>query len=907
MHSQKAISILVLLPLLFSGCSAGRTGFGKAEQLERDGNLDAALVKYSEVAAANPNVGEYRVRLLSVTEAAAKAHYKKGNAFFAQKSYDDALREYQTAYGLDPTNVQAKLQADLVLKLRNAQTYAQEGAEFEKNRKPREAMVAYQHALEFEPTNKQTRDALNRLIAGKRQKLDGYELNLKSTKPITLKFKDAKLKEVFNILSQLSGINFVFDEAVKDVNISLFLENGTFQQAMEIITGTQKLGKKVLNESTILLYPKTPDKTKQYEELFLQTFYLNKLDAKKAVNLVRTMLQVKKIYVNEELNALVIRDTPEVIEVARKILEANDVPDAEVLLDVEVFELSKKNAENFGLFLSRYAVSMAVTPPQSTNGQFFADSLSAVSTTPATAGSTTTTAGPSNLLNFFTYRGYNGYLTVPNATFNFGKTLSNGETLANPKIRVKNREKAKFNVGTRVPITTTSSPTGGGVSVNVQYVDVGVKVNAEPVIQLNNEVAIKLGLEVSSILSKEAVGSDKATTVVTIGTRNLDTVLSLKDGETSIIGGLIQKNKTQSKDKIFLLGDIPFLGSLFTNTNDAQDKSELLLAITPRIVRGVTVPENEVAAFWSGREDEPSSNKPYSSFAQDADLPAEAPAATAPASAGTAIPSALGPAAAAAAATDASAVVATPALPAAVIPPQPGRQVLSAPTPLFPNPPAQPQTAKPVTAQPEVPRSQLFPGPPAPETSAPAAPGQIGPMPGAPTPAAPAPGAAKPVAPVPAAPLSGAPAAPVNKKSVASPTTKVLLSLNVPSSVRLNDQFTVQVNASEVQNLYNAVFTVTFDPKKLEVVTQSEGTLLKQNGAVTGLQAFTDKNKGELWMSQSRVNGAEGASGSGVLASVTFKAIGKGAVGVGLANTSFSTKAGDQIPVTAFKSIVEVK
>jgi general secretion pathway protein D len=918
MHSQKAISILVLLPLLLFGCSAGRTGFGKAEQLERDGNLDAALVKYSEVAAANPNVGEYRVRLLSVTEAAAKAHFKKGNAFFAQKSYDDALREYQTAYGLDPTNVQAKLQADLVLKLRNAQTYAQEGAEFEKNRKPREAMVAYQHALEFEPTNKQTRDALNRLIAGKRQKLDGYELNLKSTKPITLKFKDAKLKEVFNILSQLSGINFVFDEAVKDVNISLFLENGTFQQAMEIITGTQKLGKKVLNESTILLYPKTPDKIKQYEELFLQTFYLNKLDAKKAVNLVRTMLQVKKIYVNEELNALVIRDTPEVIEVARKILEANDVPDAEVLLDVEVFELSKKNAENFGLFLSRYAVSLAATPPSST-GSFFADSLSAVTTTPTTGSTTTAAATPSNLLNLFTYRGYNGYLTVPNATFNFGKTLSNGETLANPKIRVKNREKAKFNVGTRVPITTTSSPTGGGVSVNVQYVDVGVKVNAEPVIQLNNEVAIKLGLEVSSILSKEAVGSDKATTVVTIGTRNLDTVLSLKDGETSIIGGLIQKNKTQSKDKIFLLGDIPFLGSLFTNTNDAQDKSELLLAITPRIVRGVTVPENEVAAFWSGREDEPSSNKPYSSFAQDAELSAELPAAVAPASAGTALPSAYGPAAAAAAATDASAVVATPALPAAVIPPQPGRQVLSAPTPLFPNPPAQPQAAKPVTTEPEVPRSQLFPGPPAqapanampgapaPGTSAPAAPGQVGPMPGAPTPAAPAPGAAKPVAPVPAAPLSGAPAVGAVKKSVASPTSKVLFSLNVPSSVKLNDQFTVQVNASDVQNLYNAVFTVTFDPKKLEVVTQSEGALLKQNGAVTGLQAFTDKNKGELWMSQSRVNGAEGASGSGVLASVTFKAIGKGAVGVGLANTSFSTKAGDQIPVTAFKSIVEVK
>ena len=598
MHRLRSISTLMLVALAISGCSAGRTAFSNAEKLERSGNLDGALVKYAEVAAANPDVSEYRVKLLNVTDAAAKAHFRKGEAFFAVKNYDEALREYQSAYAMDPTHLTAKTQADLVLRLRNAQTYYLEGVDFEKNRKPREAMIAYKHALEFDPSDKGIKEALERLIAGKRQKLDGFELNLKSTKPITLKFKDAKLKDVFSILSQLSGINFVFDEGVKDVNITLHLENGSFQQAMELITGMHKLDKKILNESTIIIYPKTPDKVKQYEELYLQTFYLNKLDAKKAVNLVRTMLQVKKIYVNEEANALVIRDTPQVIEVARKILEANDVPDAEVLLEVEVFELSKQNAETFGMLLSRYGVSMGVTTPQS---KFLSDSL--VSTTTTTTGTTTTVADTGNLLNAWSLRGYNGYLTVPSATFNFGKTLANGETLSNPKIRVKNREKAKFNVGTRVPITTTSSPSGGGVSVNVQYVDVGVKVNAEPTIQLNNEVSIKLGLEVSSILQRDTIGTDQATTVVTIGTRNLDTVLSLKDGETSIIGGLIQKTDTDSKNKVFLLGDIPFLGSLLSNTNKSGEKRELLLAITPRIVRGVTVPDDDIAAFWSGREE----------------------------------------------------------------------------------------------------------------------------------------------------------------------------------------------------------------------------------------------------------------------------------------------------------------
>jgi general secretion pathway protein D len=979
MH-KRPMYTLMLATLVVSGCSSGRTTFGKGEKLERDGNLDAALVKYAEAASANPDVAEYRAKFLNTTNAAARAHAKKADAFLAMKNYDEALREYQTAAAMDPTLIQARLQAELVLKLRNARTYFQEGMDFEKSNKPREAMVAYTHALEFQPDNKEAKDSLNRLVAGKRQKLDGYELNLKSTKPITLKFKDAKLKEIFSILSQLSGINFIFDEAVKDVNITLYLENATFQQAMEVITGMQKLEKKVLNESSIIIYPRTPDKLKQYEELFVQTFYLNKLDAKKAVNLIRTMLQVKKIYVNEEMNALVIRDTPEVIEVARKILEANDVPDAEVLLEVEVFELSKQNAENFGLALSRYAVTGVATPPGSST--FFADTLNSVTTTSTTQ--TTTAATPSNLLHLFEYKGYNGYLTVPNATFNFGKTLGNAETLSNPKIRVKNREKAKFNVGTRVPITTTSSPSTGGINVNVQYVDVGVKVNAEPTIQLNNEVSIKLGLEVSTITDRSTVGTDQATTLVTIGTRNLDTVLSLKDGETSIIGGLIEKKKTDSKQKISILGDIPYLGPLFTSTTDSAQKSELLLAITPRIVRGVTVPDNEVAAFWSGREEEPSSHKPYSSFTMDPELPLAvggpaaltaqaglpvpageqgvvashaalkrreaanaaaaqaaatpalpapaaaapgAPATPAPAATAPAAPAAPAPAAAAAPAPAAAAPQApapapgvnatapapapVPAAKAAAPAPAGAAPAGQQPTPAGPQvPPAGPQ---PAPAGPTGPTGPVMapapaaPVPPAPAMpaapAAPAAPAPVTPAAPAPvTPAAPAP--VMPAAPAPAAPAPAtqAPAAAENPAAAG----KVSLNIAAPASVKVNDQFEIVINAANAQNLYNAVFVLTFDPTKLQVVTQSEGNFLKQDGSPISFQAFAANKRGELWLSTARL-GVTGATGSGAIASVVMRAIAPGGASVGFSNVNFSTQAGASIPVMPFKSIVEVK
>ncbi|GAB7027275.1 secretin N-terminal domain-containing protein [Geotalea toluenoxydans] len=633
MHPIKQLPTIILGLAILAGCAGGRSALSNAEKLEREGRLDEAVLKYAEVSGANPDVGEYRVRFLQASAAAAKKHMKKGEEFLAADKYDEALREYQTAFALDPSLQQAKQQSDLVIRLRNSLVYLKEGEEFEKSRKPKEAIRSYQKALEFNQKNEAAKNAVERLLKSKKPKMDGYELNLKSNKPLTLKFKDAKIKEVFNIISQLSGINFVFDEGVKDQNFSIYLENATFQQALDIICGVNKLGKKVLNENTIIIYTKSPEKTKQYEELIVQTFYLNKLDAKKAVNLIRTMLQVKKIYVNEEMNALVIRDTPEVIEVAQKILDANDVPDAEVVLEVEVIEISKGNVENFGLALSQYAVSTAAAKEGAST--FLSDVL--VPPTTTSSSTTPSTTNTDNLLNLFRWRGFNGFLTVPNATFNFGKTLSNGETLANPKIRVKNREKAKFNVGTRVPITTTSTNgTSIGVNVNVQYVDVGVKMNAEPTIQLNNEVSIKLSLEVSSILSKDKIGdASSLTTVVTIGTRNLDTVLSLKDGETSIIGGLIQDSKTKGKRKVMILGDIPIIGPLLSSNDNSNSKSELVLAITPRVVRSISVPEGDAAGFWSGKEDEPSLSKPYSSFVQEPELvpavqttplpPAEAP------------------------------------------------------------------------------------------------------------------------------------------------------------------------------------------------------------------------------------------------------------------------------------------
>lgn len=603
------ITTLICIMLISSGCSSASRSFSKGEEMEAEGRYEEAMYSYADAFGKDPETKRYRLRYLKARETAANQRFNAGSNMFSKGDYASAVLEFQAAVALDPTNALYKQQAELSAKLKDAHSAYQEGVEFEKNNKLKEAALAYARALELQPENKEFNVARKRVNELRTKKAEGNLLNLKSAKPITLKFNNAKLKDVFSIITRLSGINFVFDDAVKDQPVTINLEMATFQQTLELLTDMFKLGRRIANENTVVIYPRTPDKIKQYEEMQIRTFHLNYLDAKKAINLIRGLIQVRKIHVVEESNSLVLRDTNEVVQVVERILETNDIAEPEVILDVEVIEVSDKNTHNLGLLLSNYNVQLGGFSPY---GKLLANSLTSVST--SSTGSTTTSADITNLVKTFSLQGYSGFVTVPSAQYNFGKTLAKGEVLSNPKIRVKNKEKSKFTVGTRLPITTTSTTgTTGGYSVNVQYVDVGVKLSAEPNIQLNNEISIKLSLEVSSMLSRDKVGVDGATTVVTIGTRNLETVLSLKDGETSIIGGLIQNTKSDNETKVFLLGDIPLIGPLLSNNDASKDKTELVLAITPRLVRGITMPQGKLLSFASGKEDNPSLDIPLAS------------------------------------------------------------------------------------------------------------------------------------------------------------------------------------------------------------------------------------------------------------------------------------------------------
>lgn len=832
--------IFLLVIFMLSACaSPAKRNFEAAEKLETDGKFEEAMYSYAESFKNDPTMNDARMRFFKMREKAANEHFKQGTSLTEKGDYIAALTEFQSAQGIDSTQGRFNQQIEISKRYRDAQMAFQEGRDFEKGSKFKDAHRQYIRAAELFPNNKEYQAALERIIKLRKSKLEGYELRLKSEKPITLKFKDAKMKDVFNILTQLSGINFVFDDGIKDAAISIYIENASFRQALDLLTNMNKLGTKNLNETSMLVYMNSPEKSKQYDDMVLRTFHLNYLDAKKAINLIRTMIQVRKAYVNEDSNSIVVRDTEDVVNVVEKILDANDLPEAEVVLDVEVIEVSDKNAENIGLLLSNYNVQLGAFSP---DNKLMATSLTGATTT-VTAGATNITTGGgdvSNLVQAFTMKGFGGYVTVPNATFNLGKTLAKGEVLSNPKIRVKNKEKAKFNVGTRVPITTTTM-NGVQSQVNVQYVDVGVKVNAEPTIQLNNEISIKLNLEVSSILTKEKVGSDGLTTVVTIGTRNIETVLSLKDNETSIIGGLIQRSDGNDKTKMYLLSDIPLIGPLFTNTNSSKDKTELMLAITPRLIRGVPVPLPGLASFGSGKEDHPSLIRAMSSFDQEPEFEGDA--------------------------------VKKPVVNKSVQSPVGTNKSVVTP-PVITNRQGQPVSANVVVKSVEV-------TPPAKDKLNKSL------------------------------PLTELPkAVPINPADslipVSEPPKRTLLQIAAPPSTSVGQQFKVDINITDVKDLADAPFVLSYDPVFVDFISITEGDFLKKNKGTT-FSSKTDSATGTLSVSISRTKGDSGASGSGTLATISFRAKNQGAANFAFKNSSFISGYGAALNVLQFSTAVDIR
>jgi general secretion pathway protein D len=569
-----------MLTALLAAC-AGSQAYQRGERFAQRGEWDLAVKEYREANRRDPRDIEYRSALLRAEETAATQHYKKARNFLKERKLDQAIVELQQALYLNPTNAAIQGALKSALDVKQAEEHYRASLTFVELGKLGEAVSELGQAVELDPENAKYLDALDKLQKKRAEVEPDDALTLASDKAITLNFKNTNIKDVFEFLSKLSGINILFDEEVKAQPVTVFVKDVSFQYALNLLLSTNKLFMKKVSADTIIIIPKNKSKVDQYQDLVVKTFYINNAKSKELVNLIRSMLDIKKVYVNEIQNSITVRDTPEKLKLVEKVIAANDLKEAEVILDVEILEISRSNSLKYGW-------------------NFTNPGLSSSASIQATDGSTSGGIALSELRNLSKS---NVFVTLPGVVVNLIKQDSDAQTLANPRVRVLNNKQAKFHIGDKIPVQTSTiqSTQVGQVTSTFEYKDVGIKLNIEPTVHLNNTVTMKLGLEISTLGDQVDLGSGQKP--FRFGSRSTDTLINLRDGETVIIGGLIKDEERKSRIKVPLLGDIPILGKLFSSNDDGTIKTDILMSITPNIVRNMELPDKDNQAFWSGTEE----------------------------------------------------------------------------------------------------------------------------------------------------------------------------------------------------------------------------------------------------------------------------------------------------------------
>lgn len=566
------IIIVFLVAILLAGC-AGETAYRDGMGLLADGKAEAGLAKLEEATREDPDNLRFRMDLQAQRSAIIYRLLTSASNERAAAQIDDAEKIYRRVLALDPANERAAAEIKSIARERRHRPIIEKAVEFLGKRDP-EGALAILRPIEAETPNNPELLDLKRKIAElqAKQELAAPILNASNGKLISLEFRDANLKIVFEALSRSAGVSFILDKDVKpDLRTTIYLRQATLEDAIELLLQTNRLDKKVLNRNTVLIYPNTPEKQKDYREMVVRGFYLANADVKQTQAMIKGLLKTRDIFIEEKLNLLIMRDTPEAVRMAERLIAMHDLGEPEVMLDVEIMEIKRSRLLELGI----------QWPNQLTLA-------------PLASGTTLTMYDLDHLNSSRTGA------TISNTIVNLRKEVTDANILANPRIRARNREKAKIMIGDKVPVITTTSTSTGFVSQNTQYLDVGLKLEVEPTISLENEVAIRIGLEVSSIVKE--IPSAGGSLNYQIGSRNASTVLRLKDGETQVLAGLINDEDRSNASRVPGLGDIPILGRLFGSQKDDRQKTEVVLSITPRIVRNLMRPDARNGEFWSGTE-----------------------------------------------------------------------------------------------------------------------------------------------------------------------------------------------------------------------------------------------------------------------------------------------------------------
>jgi type II secretory pathway component GspD/PulD (secretin) len=785
-HATKAAALIVLVALV-AGCATGRA-FRRGETAARAGDWDTAVEHYRQALIDDPDNAAYRIALERAMLSASIIHLDQARLFEARGQLEDALREYRRASEFDPPNRQVA------------------GKVMELERRLRDQIEAAK-----------PRPSIEQLRQTARQTATPPPLANLNTIVDPIRFNQSSLRDILTTIGQFTGINVTFEGTYTDRTYSVQLESVTLGEALQQILSANQLFYKVINQRTIMVIPDNPQKRAQYEDQVVQTFFISHVDALELAQFLNTIVRLPgaqtvapTVVGNKTTNTVTARATASVMEIIERLISSNDTPRAEVVIDVQILEVNRNRTKQFGLDLGTYALTAVFSPevdPRTDDGirspSFNANTISrGISTA-------------------------DFYLSVPSAVIRFLESDSNTKVIAKPQLRGAEGVALKLNLGEEIPVpTTTFTPLAqGGANFNpltsFNYKPVGVRIEMTPRVTYEGEIVLDLYVE-NSTLGPGIVIADQE--LPSFGSRNVTTRLRLREGESTLLAGLLREDERRSLSGFPGLLRIPVIRSLFANNDSEITQTDIVMLLTPRIVRTHELSAQDLAPIYIGTQTNLGLSGPPPLIAPaDVAPPPDAPLAApgAPGAAAPAVPTFPGAAP--------SPGVATTAPPAAL--------GAAGAAPMVPGaPPAAGPAATAGTTPPGV--SVVPPG-----SSA---------VPGTTT---------VPSAAVPAQGASGG---------------QILVS---PPSADFRvggGPYTVPISITGASQISGVSITVTYNPAVLRLRATTEGSFMRAGGVPATFTQQPDASAGRIDIAIMRTGDATGVAGTGLLAALLFDAIGAG-------------------------------
>jgi general secretion pathway protein D len=603
---------LLLLATSLAACGVSRT-YKRGQQMAQKGDWDSAVAYYTRAVQGDPDRPEYKIALERAMQAASNGHMDKARELEAKNELEGAVAEYAKAVEFSPGNTQAaKHRTELERRLRD---------KAESERKPTRIDAMRERA---------------------RRQTEAPLLNPTSPTPLGINLVNTAVQDILKFLAASTGINIIVEQGAQQVvtrPMTLNADGLTLDQALNLIMTQNQLWYKVMNERTILVIQDTAQKRQQYEEQVIRTFYISHADTQEMFNLLNQVMRITGVPIqpfvsaNKTTNTITVRGTPNVVNILEKVIQANDRPRAEVIVDVQILEVNRGRMKKLGLNLSAYNISAIFSPETAPT---------------ASTGDDAAAAGTVGQFNLNTIsQGISTadfYLSVPSAVVNFMASDTQTRLLAKPQLRGAEGSDLELNLGDEVPVpsTTFGGVAAGGVQTvpisSFNYRTVGIVMKMTPRVTFDNEIVLTIEVE-NSTLGNDRVVAGQA--LPTFGTRKVKTRMRLREGESNLLAGLVREQDRKVLTGLPGLLRVPILKDIFGGTDETVDQTDIVILLTPRIVRSHELTQENLDPIYIGSQLNLGLTGPAPVIANPAEPEPAQPAAPAPPQG--AVPPAVGP------------------------------------------------------------------------------------------------------------------------------------------------------------------------------------------------------------------------------------------------------------------------